>query len=70
MLNSQHRQATQKNNALPTGSPFNYFFVLQPCQRQPTLPTAVCKHEIFCCPFYFTAGNAAALQLRYSFIFF
>jgi hypothetical protein len=65
MLNSQHRQATQKNNALPTGSPFNYFFVLQPCRRQPTLlPIAigtVCKHFLFlCCPFYFTAGNAAA----------
>jgi hypothetical protein len=31
---------------------------------------AVCKHYLFlCCPLHFTAGNAAAWQLRYSFIF-
>jgi hypothetical protein len=53
MLNSQQRNV-KKNNAQPTGS-FNYFF----CQsrEEPTLPTAVCKHDLFlCCPLRFTSG--------------
>ena len=32
--------------------------------------SGMASHEIFlCCPLHFTAGNAAAWQLRYSFIF-
>jgi hypothetical protein len=39
-------------------------------KRQPTLPTAICKHDLFlCCPLRFTAGIAAARRLRQSFIF-
>jgi hypothetical protein len=33
--------------------------------------SGMASHEIFlCCPLHFTAGSAAAWQLRYSFIFF
>jgi hypothetical protein len=33
--------------------------------------SGVVNHFLFlCCPLHFTAGNAAAWQLRYSFIFF